>query len=489
MKLSLLALSLPLMLTMAGAAHAQIRYAVQPEPEQARLSVTVTIPTRGDETTVQAPRWMPGFYMVNDYGMRLKDFTATDDKNQPRTVTALDNSTWTIPSQGTRSVTLRYSAPLELQNEVAHYSGIGAYVYVVGRKQERCELSLSLPKDWKVAVGLEQKKGIFPADSYDTLADNPVTLGKFYEEHYTVAGKDHTITVRGAGAEQLDKKLLREACETVSKIETTFMGGAPYPKYVWHFNVRGGGSGGSGLEHLSSTEISLGSGFSRGTATLLAHEFFHLWNVKRIRSAALGPFDYTQLPKTGALWWLEGTTDYFSTLLLGRFGWTDEQSLYRQIAGNVARLRRSPARLTVSPYDVSARVGEANNGRGNSNGFGLSYYDDGFVLGLCFDLELLAATDGKRSLDDVEWALWKKCRDNQPGFAEDEIRKQLIAAGGASFGPLYDKLVLAPGELPVEQALAHVGLELEGNTLRSVANPTEQQLKLRKLWLAQKRNK
>ena len=482
------ALTLATLLLAADIAQAEIRYRVQPQPEAKQLAIMVTIPTNTPETLVQAPRWMPGFYMLQNYGARLKDFSASGTGDSAIEVSAVDDHTWKINSAGARQVTLRYSAPLEFQDGIGHYSGIAAYVYVVGRTQERCKLTLETPKDMKVAVGLEGSGPEYSADSYDTLADNPVTLGSYYEETYQTAGKQHIIALRGTGAAQIDKKLLREACETISKIETAFMGGAPYSKYVWHFSVRAGGAGGSGLEHLSSTEIGLGSGFNRHTANLLAHEFFHLWNVKRIRSQVLGPFDYTQLPKTGALWWLEGTTDYFSTLLLGRFGWTSEPDLYRDIAGNVRNQRRSEARLTVSPYDSSYRVGEANNGRGNSNGFGLSYYDDGFVVGLCLDLELLAQTDGKRSLDDVELALWKKCRNNQPGFAEDEIRKQLILAGGESFGPLYDKLVLAPGELPVEQALAHVGLELtEQGEIRSVAAPTEQQLKLRGLWLSEKR--
>lgn len=127
---------------------------------------------------------------------------------------------------------------------------------------------------------------------------------------------------------------------------------------------------------------------------------------------------------------------------------------------------------------------EFQNGVGHYSGIAAYVY----VVGLCLDLELLAQTGGKRSLDDVELALWKKCRNNQPGFAEDEIRKQLIVAGGDTFGPLYDKLVLTPGELPVEKALAHVGLELtEKSEIRSVAMPTEEQLRLRKLWLAKKR--
>jgi hypothetical protein len=150
---------------------------------------------------------------------------------------------------------------------------------------------------------------------------------------------------------------------------------------------------------------------------------------------------------------------------MARYGQTSQDDYFADVAGNVQRQRSQPERLQVSPYDTSYRVDETNNGRGNSDGFGLSYYDDGFVVGLCLDLELLAKTQGKKSLDDVEHALWRLCQNGRPGFEEGEIRTQLVAIGGDSFGPLYDKIVMQPGELPVEAALARVGLELSTQSM------------------------
>jgi predicted metalloprotease with PDZ domain len=120
-------------------------------------------------------------------------------------------------------------------------------------------------------------------------------------------------------------------------------------------------------------------------------------------------------------------------------------------------VRSNPARLTVSPYQASFQVAAANNGRGNSNGFQISYYNLGWLAGMCLDIEIRQQSGGKHSLDDVAHALYDLCKDNKPGFEEDEIRKQCIRFGGPSLGAFYDKVVMSPGELPIEEQLAKVG--------------------------------
>jgi len=445
-------------------ANAEIRYRVRPLPEAKQIHVTVTIPVKGHETLIQIPRWMPGYYVLQDSGKNLKDMSVQGDTSSPIPFEIVNDHTWKIQSKGLKAVTVSYHAPLEYENGTGHYSGTPSYIYAVGRTQEKCTLQLDVPKDWKIAVGLDGEGQNYRADTYDILADNSVTLGSFIEAKYISAGKPHTIALRGAGASKVDLAQLQKECEFVSSVETDFMGGAPFNKYVWHFTAHSGSGASFGIEHLSSSNISIGPVITHETAGLLAHEFFHLWNVKRIRSKVLGPFDYTKLPKTGALWWLEGVTEYYSQSILWRYGWTDDEDYYQDMASNIGRQGTNPERLKVSPYESSLRVDETNNGRGNSDGFGLSYYDEGYVVGLCLDLELLAKTNGKRTLDDVELALWKMCRNSQPGFEEGEIRKQLIRFGGDSFGPFYDRIVMSPGDLPVANALANIGMEMVTHT-------------------------
>ena len=490
-------------LAIAGAftAQAEIRYKVHPLPETKQLAVEITIPTKSPVTLVQIPRWMPGYYVLSDSGKSIKELAVSGPNNSTPLLSTVNDYTWKITAGRSNVVTVSYKVPFNFSNGMGHYSGTPTYMYVAGRTQEPCHLSFDVPKEWKIAVGLEGSGSEFKAPTYDVLADNSVSLGNFVESTYTTAGKKHTLALIGLGADKVDLPTLVKQCEFVSKMETDFMGGAPYDHYVWHMDVHTGRGFTSGIEHLSSVEINVGTNINSGTANLFAHEFFHLWNVKRIRSRALGPFDYTKLPKTGALWWLEGVTEYYAVNLLGRYGWYGEKEWLAEIAGNIQRQGTNPQRLKVSPYDSSYRVDETNNGRGNSDGFGLSYYDDGFVAGMCLDLELIAKTNGKYCLDDVELALFKMCKNNQPGFEEDEIRKQLIKFGGESMGSFYDRVVMRPGDMPFAEVLDHVGFQLGEHTdvrggspaprkvtdINPVPNATADQLRLRAIWLKTKK--
>jgi predicted metalloprotease with PDZ domain len=244
-------------------------------------------------------------------------------------------------------------------------------------------------------------------------------------------------------------------------METDFFGDeAPYDHYVWHFAVNDNEDGAGGLEHLASTEITLARGVGPRAVDVLAHEFFHLWNVKRIRSKVLGPFDYTKLPQTGAIWWLEGVTDYYAYTLLHRYGWTNDASYFDTIASNLTIVRRNSAYKEIGPNESSMRVDEDSSGRGNSNGYHISYYNLGWLAGMCLDIEMRSQTHGVHTLDDVEHALWSLCRDDKPGFEEDEIRNQFVKFGGRPMGLAYDRIVMWPAGMRFEETLAKAGLQL-----------------------------
>lgn len=449
--------------------HADIRYDVRVLPED-KMQVTVTIPVKSSTTTVQIPNWGPGSYRLVDNWKRMDNIRALNDSGAEITTTKPNDYTWTIPTMGVKNLRFTYTEPLTVTDEIAHYSGPANYIYVVDRKEEPCWLDLDMPANWKVATGLLEKDKGYWADNYYTFADNPVTLGMYRELSYTVLGKKHIMALYGPARSDLDVDKLTKACSFISQMENDFFGNKiPYDHYVWHFNVGKRADGGGGLEHLSSTEITLANGLGDGVIGVNAHEFFHLWNVKRIRSRVLGPFDYTKLPETGALWWLEGVTDYYAHHLMSRYGYWDDKKFYATLLSQVSTVRANVARNEVSPYEASFRVKDAADGRGNSNGYKISYYNLGFILGFMLDVELLSRTNGKHSLDDVEHALWDMTKNDQPGFEEGEIRKQLIRFGGPEMGDLYDQWVMKPGELPVEASLAKIGLQL-GNVDREVVD-------------------
>lgn len=455
-------LAISSILLLASAAMAEISYTVAAQPTDRSIRIKVSFPVQGHEAKVQIPRWLPGYYVVQDFAGRLKDFSAKDGTGSDVTIERVDDITWKLSGIEGGKVDLTYVAPSNNQDGTMTWKGAAEYVYVVGRKEEKCRLKIDVPSGWKVAVGLDEVNGKpfeYAASDYDVLADNPVTTGNYIEERYTVLGKPHILAIYGGSRDLVDRAKLLDMCKRITEIEADYFKGLPYNKYVWHFSAHNS-FGGSGLEHLSSTEISISASLGEGMAGLLAHEMFHLWNVKRIRSRVLGPFDYTQIPKTGALWWLEGVTDYFAQTLLSRYQFQAPTQMYGDVLDNHRSLRNNAQRLEVSPYNSSARVGEAAGGRGNSTGLGISYYTAGFLLGFCLDVEILEKSGGKRSLDDVEWALWDQAKKGGPGFEEGEIRKQLVKAGGESLGAFYDQYVLKPGDLPVEAALAKLGLQI-----------------------------
>lgn len=460
-----------------GHGLAEINYDVSYRTSGAEsfLHVEITCPSTSGMEIFQMPRWEPGAYVYSDFGKSIANFAATDGVGNPVTLSHPDFSTW-IVSGHSGNFKIDYDVPTRLDSGAIHYGGPSVYMYVVGRKLEATSLSLTTPQGWRIRTGLDprgQSDNQFTAPTYDVLADTPVTMGNFLEDTYMSHGKPHYIVMYGVGKADTDQKLLTAACKFVSDTEGTFFGEVPYKRYVWHFNVGKRADGGGGLEHLNGTEITLASGVGPGMQGVLAHEFFHLWNVKRIRAFVLGPFNYQVLPRTGGLWWLEGVTDYYAHTLLARYGWFNEDHLLQDVASNISRTQSEPGHLQVSPYDSSYRVSDASNGRGNSNGYLVSYYTVGWVLGMMLDEQLIIKSNGKYRLDDVELALWNLCKNGKPGFQEGEIRKQLVKFGGDSMGELYDKWVMSPGDLPFKSELANLGLTLTDAVTQTADWPIE----------------
>lgn len=445
---------------LAASAFCRIDYTVKLVPGANEVSVTIVAPIKGDSTSFQIPNWAPGSYRLTENRKNVQTVSATVD-GKAATVSQVDDNTWQVAHAGGKAVSFHYGMKQNIPiGERIHLPGPSLYMYVVGRIKEDCTLTYDVPAGWQVANGLEPKGTGWVAPDYDVLADNPVSAGNLVIDTYTVQGVPHQIVYHNGDVSRVDRKKVVETCKFITEAQSNFWGGLPFKRYAWHFAVTPGQDGGGGLEHLSSTSISMAAGFGEGTVSVLSHEYFHAWNVKRMRAKVLGPFDYLVLPKTGALWLQEGVTDYYADLVLFRYGMRDADYMYRNVVGNVQRTRSNDQRMQVSPYDSSFRVGEAANGRGNSQGFGVNYYNTGWMLGLMLDIEIRSQTSGKYSLDDVMRHLYEQCKDNRPGFEEGDVRNVLMKYGGPALGPVYDKWVKTPGELPMEEQLDKIGLAM-----------------------------
>lgn len=445
---------------LASAGFCTIDYTLKLTPGQRAVRVTIEAPYKGSDVSFQIPNWAPGSYRLVDQFRSVVDVKATADGKDVE-VQMVDQNTWKVVSGKCKTVKFTYGMNQRADiGDRIHLPGPSLYMYAVGRINEDCRLTLDLPAGWKSACGLGQSNGKWVAPDYDVFADNPLSLGNLVIDTYTVEGIPHEIVYHSGSVENVDRAKVTDTCKKITVAQFHFWRDRPFKKYVWHFGVTPGQDGGGGLEHLSSTSISMAQGFGQGTVSVLSHEYFHAWNVKRLRSKPLGPFDYLTLPQTGALWFLEGVTDYYADVVLWRYGiFGEDDYMFGNIVGNTQRTRANAQRLEVSPYDSSYRVREAANGRGNSQGFGVNYYNTGWVLGLCLDAELRSVTGGRASLDDVIRELYQECL-NKPGFEEGRIRELLVKHGGATMGDAYDAWVMKPGELPVEAQVAKLGLTM-----------------------------
>jgi predicted metalloprotease with PDZ domain len=460
----LAALSFATLAFATPSANGEIGYVVEPIGDKTRIKVTMRFEAKPGPIELQMPNWSPGDYELKFHGKKVEDLHGRDAAGAAIAFGHPADNSWQGVVEAAGELTVDYTVPARFEAGALHFGGPGSYLYLVGRKEEACRLNLVIPADWRVAVGLDpagESEIEYEAPGYDVLADNPVTAGDFIDLHYVSHDKPITIALRGALRTEVDREKLVKLCQRISDFEGDFFGGLPFHKYVWHITVTPLEDGGGGLEHLSSTQIVLAKGLGPAAARVCAHEFFHLWNVKRIRPKVLGPFDYTRLPKTGALYWMEGVTDYYASLLLLRSGLRGEEAFTKDLVDNATALLSNPARLEVSPAESSLRVDEANDGRGNGGGWRISFYNAGWLAAACLDLELRSQTEGRRSLDDVERALWEVCKAG-PGFEEDEIEKQYARAGGSK--EFFESVVAKPGELPIDSELERVGLRLERGT-------------------------
>jgi predicted metalloprotease with PDZ domain len=496
-----------LFIALSEIAFAEIRisYLVSPIPPRhdSPASTLVEMRIQGDipEGRVQAqmPVWSPGDYSIQNHAAQVKELTAKTGEGNPLEVTRPDPNTWQIEAKAAKDILIRYVLPnaprgnfsenVQVRERYAFYNGPALYLYLVGYKDVAATLTVSLPKGWKQALTTldplpddpaHPDRVSFSAPDYDTLADSPLLAGEYITRTFTCAEKPHILAFFGAyqGTDfdsyvPLTKKIVEE--------QNRLMGGPPYSRYVFFFDVNGRGGG---LEHLNGTRISL---FRQSPARLFAgiisHEFFHLWNVKRIRPFSLGPFDYINPPKTGNLWFCEGVTEYYAMLALRRAGMTDPESFLDSLSNLITSLQSQPARLRVTADESSRRVWETSR----SSGYGISYYLKGTLIGLCLDLKIRHLTANQKSLDDVMRDMMNRYGLPKPGYQEDGIRDAVIRAAGSEMGPFYDRLARSRDEMPFEECLSYAGLRLQlsGGIYRIVADPNaaDEAVALRESWM------
>jgi predicted metalloprotease with PDZ domain len=476
--------ALVLLIGFGTAARAQtppVNYSVTLDklPTSHFVHVALTVNTNGaGSIDVAMPAWSPGAYGIHNAWRNVQEFSASDEAGAKLKFEKIDKQTWRVFRARGKTITARYKLYLrtDYTDEMCYLRGPNVFMYVVGRRPYPLEgpvkLKLEAPSAWRVQTGMDEdsQPSSFSAANFDTFIDASIVLGTDWEQtSFDDQGAKYYLVFLGKG--NYDKeKITRDVKQVVSYL-VSMMGGPPYKKYVFFLRARPG-SGSGGLEHLNSTDMSM-SGWATHSSWQIysrflfvaAHEFFHLWNVKRIRPSILGPFDYTREQNTRNLYVSEGMTSYWATIGLKRSALWSRKDYFENLAEQIKTLQSAPGHkimsVELSSWDTWNRGDNADNNR-------IDYYNKGELLGNLLDLEIRYRTQNQKSLGDVFLYLFKTNGLPEPGFEEVhgfrdavELIVKQAAPGKADFGDFFAKYVSGVEEIPWNDFLDHAGLMLE----------------------------
>ena len=461
-----------------------LHYRIEPANLHAHLfRITLTIPRPAAGQEVALPVWIPGSYLVREFAKNLQKLTARQGR-QPVALQQLDKARWQADCTDRQALVLEYEV-YALDNSVrtawldadrGFFNGTSLCLQVLGQAHQPHELtvvSTRATKGWRVATGLPPVDtdargfGRYRAADYDSLVDHPFELGTFWSGEFTACGVPHRFVVAGALPSFDGEKLLadtRKICEAEIRF-WHLRGKPPHKQYVFMLNAVDDGYG--GLEHRNSTALICARRDlprledkrpNEGYTTLLgliSHEYFHTWNVKRLRPAAFAEFDYSQENYTHQLWFFEGFTSYYDDLLLRRAGLIDDATYLRLLNKTINQVQQTPGRLvqTVAQSSFDAWVKYYRQDENTPNAT-VSYYTKGALVALCLDLTL--RREGHTTLDVVMRALFLRCKGGP--MREQDLREVLQALAGRSFDAELDQWVHSTDELPLQALLEHHGV-------------------------------
>ncbi len=433
-----------------------------------------------NEVTLKLPVWAPGSYLVREFSRNVDLVKAIDENGQLLSVNKKSKNAWAISKGGAKKIIVSYevySFELSVRTsflDLTHgfVSGAGVFMYVDGHQEKTGRLSVFPFKDFKkVSTALSKVNESVAADgeqtftfkNYDELIDCPIEIGNQDIFTFKAAGVLHTVAIYGAGNYSVER--LKIDMAKIVETATNVIGENPNKEYTFiiHNVVNGQG----GLEHSNSCTLSVNRWTYEGEEyfgflSLVAHEYFHLWNVKRIRPIELGPFNYDEENYTSLLWVMEGFTTYYDELLLLRAGYTDENNYLQKLQSTVNYVEGSlGARLQPvahASFDAWIKAYRPNE---NSSNTTMTYYSRGQMLAALIDVMIIAKYDGKKCLDHFLQQLYNKYyKKLNRGFSEKEFKVELEELLGENLDVFFAKYVNGTATAPLAQIFAKVGIQV-----------------------------
>ncbi len=447
-----------------------------PAPETHYVEVEASVPAGQPAIDLMMAVWTPGSYLVREYERHVEQVAARGPDGAALPVSKPQKNRWRIAAKGAPRVTVTYRVYGRemsvrtnwIESRFALLNGAPTFLTLAERGVARPHVvTLALPSAWKTSVtSLAPVAGEahrYRAASYDELVDSPILAGNPAVHRFEVGGKPHVLANEGEAGVFDGGRAAADVARIVSAHER-FWGGLPYDRYAF-INVLSEGSG--GLEHKDSTVL-MASRWATSTRrayvnwlTLAAHEHFHVWNGKRLRPVELGPFDYERENPTASLWVVEGLTAYYEHLMMRRAGLISDTELVDAIGADVRDLQTTPGRLT-QPVETASLDAWIKYYRPDENtpNTAVSYYTKGAVIGFLLDAKVRAATDGKKSLDDVLRLAYERYAGDR-GFTDAEFRQTVHDVAGRDFGTWWHSVLRTTEELRYDELFDWLGLRFK----------------------------
>jgi predicted metalloprotease with PDZ domain len=422
------------------------------------------------------PVWSPGWYVIENYGKNVARFRVAEPGGRALRPVQVRKQTWRIDTKGISRITVEFdylanvlsANQARIAADYAFFTGTQLFLMPESHRSRPSVVKFDVPSGWKIASGLDETADpiVFTAPEYDTLVDQPTLMGHFDVTRFTVDGKPHDLVLNPPGVYSADRaRTLAGHLSKLAETQGRIFGGLPYRKFVYFYLFRAKEAAAAVLEHQNSFVIvrnpdalSLPDDIMVGGA---AHEFFHVWNVKRIRPVEMWPYDYSKENETPLLWVSEGFTSYYTSLSMYRAGLRDARALVAEMAQGIGDVEGNEARRDISAADSSMSTWIDYAAPAASR---ISYYSQGRNLAQLLDLSIRHDTSGARGLDEVMRALFTDFYQRGRGFSTDDLIRVVNRISGQPYDSFFNRYVSGTDVPPYDTFLGYAGYQLERAT-------------------------
>ncbi|MGF1675044.1 MAG: M61 family metallopeptidase [Rivularia sp. (in: cyanobacteria)] len=461
-------------------ATATISYQIaMPQPQTHLFEVTLHLQGYSSSTLdLKMPVWTPGSYLVREYAKHLQDFSATSG-NKTLTWRKISKNHWQVDADNVSEITIKYRIfaneltvrTNHLDSTHGYFNGAALFFRIPGFEREPINITIQTPHpQWQVTTTLpavEEQKNTFVAADFDTLVDSPFEIGSHQLYDFEVRSLPHQLAIWGKGNVQVEPMI--EDIKKIIEVEAQIFGGLPYERYLFLLHLSAQSFG--GLEHKNSCALIYKRfGFCdrekyERFMQLVAHEFFHLWNVKRIRPKELQVFDYDQENYTPSLWFCEGTTSYYDLLIPLRAGIYNVKSYLNNLSKEITAYQTTPGRkiqpVSESSFDAWIKLYRQDANSKNSQ---ISYYLKGEMVSLLLDLLIRSRHHNQRSLNNVMLNLWQQFGKDEIGYTAAELKQVIESVAEIDLTDFFQRYIHGTEDLPFNEYLKPFGLKLIADT-------------------------